>query len=68
MTQATEGRDELTPAETAVLLARSVRTVERYIASARLPAVRKLGRVVVSRADVEKLLAAEPIGAAEAAG
>jgi excisionase family DNA binding protein len=54
---------EMTLEEAAVLASCSVRTIERHIAAGRLKA-RRNRRVVVLRADVEKLLAGEPTPAA----
>lgn len=67
MTATETTKAELTIAEAAVALDRTTRTVERLIAAGKLEARRVLGRVLISRAAVDKLLAGEPV-APRAAG
>jgi hypothetical protein len=54
-------QNELTLARAAALLDRSESAVRRLIATGALPAVRRLGRIYVSAADVERLLKGQPV-------
>ena len=56
---------DLKPSEAAALAGRGERTIMRWIAAGTLPAKKVLGRLVIKRADLEKLMKAEtrPIAA-----
>lgn len=61
--------DLLTLAEAAATLRCCEKTVRKYVAAGKLPAVRRLGRVLVRRADIEALhngQQVEPVTAAAA--
>jgi excisionase family DNA binding protein len=51
---------DLKPAEAAAIAGRCEKTVLRWIAAGTLPAKKVLGRLVIKRADLEKLMKAEP--------
>jgi excisionase family DNA binding protein len=51
---------DLKPAEAAAIAGRSEKTILRWIAAGALPAKKVLGRLVIKRADLEKLMKAEP--------
>jgi|GEM_PF-3741551 len=53
--------DRLTMPEVIALLQCSERTVRRYISNKQLPARRVRGHLEFDRADVEKLIAGEPV-------
>ncbi len=60
--------DEVTIPEAAVLIHRGETAVRRLIAGGRVRAVRRLGRIYVNRADIDKLRAGEPVRPEAVAG
>jgi excisionase family DNA binding protein len=56
-----ENSAELTPTEAALMCGRSEWTILRWVKDGKLSAVRRLNRIYLRRADVEKLLTGSPV-------